>query len=254
MCRATRRFLVRLIAWAGRNPSHRASSDENIRLGGNILRRMKTSRLAKGSKDIRSYAQTCLGKDCLPFVGAPARVVLVAAGFTDECMEFAELLSERRVAVELLKVDIVRSRDDVYVGRTLVHRDEYADPTWRVLRRVWQQPRIRDRFVLNGWADALNYKSFSLSSKLATDARIWFYASESRAEVWPGGWYKSDSKQRKSLRNKLLDAMPDDVDRSERWLAWEFEWPNEMHEFDKCILKIADAVHNVLASEAPHTG
>jgi len=252
--------LDELRQWADAKGHRRANAGEILRLGNDVVRRLKTKTLAKGVTDIRSYSRACCGADRLPFVGAPARVLVVAPDFTDECIEIAEGLIERRVAVELLKVEILKSRDGVYIGRTWIQRDEYAEPTWRLLRRLWSSSsEIREQFLLNGWADALNSKSFSLSAKDVVDARLWFNASDRKVDVWtvvPNGWYSSDRSRRKELRRMFLAAMPRNLERTEMyevgaWVGWEFDLPDRRGEAEHCIRELAGAVLNVLVTRAP---
>jgi hypothetical protein len=165
----------------------------------------------------------------------------------------AENLTQRMVGIELVEVEIVKSRGRIYVGREWVHRDPVSEPTWRLLRRVWDLQPIRDHFVVNGWADALNRESFSLSVRGAVDARFWIWATGSDAcitTVVPHGWHKTDRERRSQLRRKFLGALPDGGDGSGSWLWWEFSLPKQQRDVSECILHVAEAIREVLVPAA----
>jgi len=189
----------------------------------------------------------------LPCKGAPPRMIAVAPAFTDECIEFAEQLTERMVALELVEVEVVKAGGRVYVGRRFAHRDPELEPTWRLFREAMEIPLLRKSFVVNGWADCLTRESFSLSARGALHARVWIWASETKAVVWttvPSRWYGNDSRERKRLRAAFLDALPVDVDRSEVWPEWTFKMPEERKEAIQCIADVAEAIQSVLVPAA----
>jgi hypothetical protein len=68
--------------------------------------------------------------------------------------------------------------------------------------------------------------------------------------VVPDGWHKNDSERRGELRRKFLDALPDDIDRSKRWLEWEFRLSKQEADVSKCILHVAKAIREVLVPAA----
>jgi hypothetical protein len=123
-----------------------------------------------------------------------------------------------------------------------------------VLRRAWSQPEIREHFSVNGWADGLRRGYFSVSAREAAEARFWFWASDSEAEVctcFPDNWYKDDRRRRKRSRGKFLGALHLDLDRSPRWLEWEFQLPAQQRHLEDRIVAVANAVHSFLVKEAP---
>src|SRR6185312_1164861 len=141
----------------------------------------------------------------------------------------------------------------VYVGRRFAHRDPELEPTWRLFREAMEIPLLRKSFVVNGWADCLTRESFSLSARGALHARVWIWASETKAVVWttvPSRWYGNDSRERKRLRAAFLDALPVDVDRSEVWPEWTFKMPEERKEAIQCIADVAEAIQSVLVPAA----
>jgi len=220
-----------------------------------VVRKFDPKRCRGSANDMRSFARRFWGDCHLPLVGAPARGIVIAKDFDDESRNFAQLLTERRVGIELLSVDMVTSGERVYVKRNWAHRDPNVEPTWRQLRRAWRQRKIRQGFVLNGWADGNSWDSFTISAEKADEARIWLWASDSEAEIQttvPDGWYSETNPNRRTLlREKFLDALPDGFDRSERYLTWDYKLPAQQRQVDRCILAVADAVKSVLVPNAP---
>ncbi len=252
--------LFELQAWAEEEPEHAADASQLRSLGKRVLGRLNANWARRPVTSINAFAQQHWGRDQLPCVGAPPRMIAVAPGFSDECIDFAEQLTQRMVGIELVAVEIVKARGRIYVGREQVHRDPASEPTWRLLRDAWRLQPIRDHFVVNGWADALNRESFSLSARDVPEVRFWIWASDSEtskvfdASVWtvvPDGWHSTNSLRRKELREQFLDALPKDVDRTQRWLEWEFELPRQERDVTECILKMAEALIEVLIPAAP---
>ena len=62
-------------------------------------------------------------------------MIAVAPGFSDECIEFAERLTDRMVGIELLEVEIVRVQREIYVGRFWRHKSTIAEPSVSMPRR-----------------------------------------------------------------------------------------------------------------------
>ncbi len=189
------RSLSELRSWASGDSNAETTGELLTSLGNAVIHRLNPEWMRGTVTSIKSFAQQHGDTDQLPCTGAPARIIAVAPGFSDKCIEFAKQLAQRMVAIVLVRVDIVKSRGDIYVGRELVHRDPDCEPTWRTLRRAWHEKSIRNYFVINGWADALNRESFSLSARETPDARIWFCAGESKGWVWtvvPSGWHKGN--------------------------------------------------------------
>jgi hypothetical protein len=239
------RALLEVQAWAG-SVLEQAPTDSALQSSGKrILRRL--------SNTWPEHPLQIGSREMLPMVGAPARIVAVARSFTDECLDFADLLSQRMVSVELIEIEIARRRGEVYVGKKIVHCDENCEPTWNLLRRVWRgYPEIRERFCLNGWADALNRTSFSFSHRENPEARFWFCASANDTTIWtvvPDGWHKNNPADRRALRARFIRELDPD-DPSERWLEWEFS-SSERKAVENCIAKVAGAVDSILAPERP---
>jgi hypothetical protein len=204
--------------------------------------------------DVESFARRHWGDPHLPHIGGPARIIVIAPDFSGECTEFAESLAERMVGLELVRVSIVKARERICVGRRWVHRDQNIERTWRLLRHAWRRTEIREHFAVNGWADGLRRGYFSLSAREAAKARFWFWASDSGAEVctcFPDNWYKDDPWRRKRSRQKFLGALRLDLDRSPRWLEWEFQLPAQQRHLEARILAVANAIQSVLVGEAP---
>lgn len=251
------RLLLELQEW---NPDVEADSAQLQRLGQTVLRRLNPKWAGQSETYITSFAQQHCGDHHPPLVGAPARIVVIAPDFRDECIEFAGFLAKKKVGIELVKVSIVKSRKRTYVEWQpvrLLERKANVDvePTWQQLRRAWHHPEICQRFDVNGWADGGSWDSFTLSARGVAEARFWLWASDKEAEVCtcvPDGWYtKTDRKRRKRLREKFLDALPDGFERSERYPYWEFELPAQQSDLDDCILAVAKAVLSVLVPARP---
>jgi hypothetical protein len=242
------RSLDHVRRWASGDQGSIHGESELASLGHAVSNRLDAANQELGARDLAEYASRRWGCDALPLVGAPARLVVAAPAFQQPCIEFAGHLSQRMVAIELLRVEIAKAGRHVYVGREWVHRDVQSEPTWRILRRVWQHREIREDFDVNGWADALNRESFSLSLRPAPDARFWFVASGTEAWIYttvPDGWYGRGSR-RDELRARYLDALPNSRTSDGRWLEWTFSLPGETAKMVACILTIARAVRDVL--------
>lgn len=254
------RAVFELRAWAEGNPNREPKPADLQRFGKAFLEKIDPEWARQSSTEIGSLAQQRCGDHHPPFTGAPARIVLVAPDFKDECTEFAQLLVERKVGIELVRVRIVRSAGRIYVGREVIVRvphDSVAEiePTWLLLRRAWRQPEVRERFDLNGWADHRPWDySFSLSARKAPDARFWLWASEGEGGVWtavPDNWHKGDPKRRDQLHKKFLKALPGGPHCSGRYPHWDFNLPREGRALDRRILDVANAIHSVLVHETP---
>jgi len=245
--------LYELISWASGKPDREGELALLEKLGDIALERINPPWANNAAADIRSWALNRCKGGHFPCLGAAPRYIVVATGFTDESVEFAEQLSQRMVPIELTEVEVIKERGNIYVGRTFVHRDPHSEPTWRLLRRAWELPIVRNHFAVNGWADALNRESFSLSAADTFDAKFWLCASDDEANITtvvPDGWYRGRSELRKSLRTKFLDALPNDVDRGERWLEWEFKLPKEREDAVRCVSDVASAILEVLVPAA----
>jgi hypothetical protein len=248
------RLLLELQKW---DSEVKAGGAQLQRLGRDVLRRLNPKWAHHPATDITSFAQQHCGDRHPPLAGAPARIVVLAPDFKDECVEFAGFLAKRKVGIELVKVSIVTSRKRTYVGRKWVRFERKAgedvEPTWQLLRRAWRHPQICERFDFNGWADGNSWDSFSLSARGVADARFWLWASDKKAEVCtcvPDGWYTKTGR-RKQLREKFLDALPVGFDRSERYPIWEYELPAQKRRLDRCVLAVAKAVDEVLVPANP---
>jgi hypothetical protein len=240
--------------WRDRKHHHRPGSGQLQQLTKAVIRRFDPGPGRHCPTEIDSFARGHWGDPHLPLIGTPARIILVARDFNEECKEFAKALAKRMVGIELVSVSIAKAGERICVGRRWVHQDPNIEPTWRLLRWAWREPEIREHFAVNGWADGLRRGYFSLSARETARARLWFWASHSEAEVctcFPDNWYEGDLKRREQLREKFLDTLPRDVDRSQRWLEWEFQLPAEQRPLENRILAVAKAVHSVLVPNAP---
>lgn len=240
--------LSEVITWAT-GQDHRIQGGATAKkLGTSALSRLDPVWARGPSPTICKFADNYSNPGRLPCIGATPRLIAVAPGFSDEEIDFADDLAKRMVAIELVEIEVVRERGTVYVGRRFVHRDPDSEPTWRFLRRAWQEvPHLQETFAVNGWADTLNRESFSLSARQAPDARLWISASDRNACITtavPDGWYAHSAAERRLLRRRFLDALPEDVDG--RWLEWEFKYPTEDARAIQCIRRVSEAILKVL--------
>jgi hypothetical protein len=245
--------LAELIDWSAESEPKR-SSERIQAMGAVALRRLRPQWIHQPSRELPSLAKDLCECVHLPCVGAAPRLIVLAQGFSDECIEFAQALSKRRVSIDLVAVEVVKKQGSVFIGREWVQRDEYAEPTWKLLRDVMANlPIIPKDFLVNGWADALNYKAFSLSARGATDAKFWMYADRKHAYLtttFPHGWYSDDGPRRKILLAKLQNALPTPHENDRGWLEWTFDLTHEQAKIKNCITKIAEAVIRVLVPAA----
>jgi hypothetical protein len=241
--------LVELQTWADAQLQRVKDGAGVKRLGERVIKRLRPEWSQELSTKLSRFAENFRSDGDRSCIGAPARMIVVAPGFSDECIEFAEKLTDRMVGIELVEVEIVRVGGEVYVGRNRVHRSDVSEPTWRLLREAWTLPSIREHFVINGFADQLNTESFSLSCRGVNDARLWIWASETDAfvtTVVPDGWYQSDKRRRRELREELLLALPEGFNPSERWLEWKFKLPRDRAKMIGVLDSVAAAIKTVL--------
>jgi hypothetical protein len=164
--------------WAAGKEYAEAAETKIMQLGERALKRLGPVWLDRAAARAESLVSHHQRRDRLPFIGAPSRVIVIAPGFDDDSVAFAEELAERRVGIELVEVEALRAGGRVFIRREWVQRDSVSEPTWRLFRRLWNEPYLRNHFLLNGWADAPNMEAFSLSSKDQTDAKFWFYGED----------------------------------------------------------------------------
>lgn len=199
------------------------------------------------------FVEATWGPAALALSGAPVRAVLIAPSFDEPVLELAAAVNGRSGQIELIRADLWRLGPK-RIGLTwapLVVPDPAVANTWRLAGRIWGNAAIRSEFSMNGWADALNAKYFSFSSRRAPDAKFWIRADGSGAELFtvvPDKWGSGSA--RAQLRRRFLAALPDGH-AGGRWIEWCFSLPKQAKRLDFCASRVARAIVEVLAPAQP---
>ena len=180
---------------------------------------------------IRDFALRCWGAHALAAPCAPARMVLIAPEFDEQCKAFAAELRLRHVAIELIRVDMLESGERVVLSwdDSPCPRSDGLEATWLAARTLLRIPRFVDEFALNGWAELLERRTLSFSFQKEPRVRLYLEPDSGMVRMYtivPDRW--ASPKEARALKADL--AVLPGVERQGRKFGWLFALPRQVAE------------------------
>jgi hypothetical protein len=162
---------------------------------------------------LRDAATEIFGDHALSLAGVPPRLVLIAPGFDDACVQLAAELAGRQVNVQLVRASLGQGakQANIVLEWEVIQEQELLDRCWAATRAAWKRSYIREHFTVNAWSDREASDCVSLASVVAPDARVWI-AAKGRGEIVvssrvPHGWHSKTA-----LRRRITAAFTDAID------------------------------------------
>jgi len=152
------------------------------------------------------------------------RMVLVARGFTEDCVDFCRELNARMIDVALVRVEVFDGPD----GRLVVHEVVHAPVALHAVRdaigHVWRDAETRARFVPEGWYFA-EKPSFSFGGTENPNASFWLELDGNQPIVGTRVPHSTfDTKEVGKLNAKLKARLPKGFEKNGSDWEWRGKW------------------------------
>lgn len=215
------------------------SADVTVaKLGRDARKRLRLS--AEGTARVANCVQD-------PALKTTPRMVLVATGFTEDCIELVAELNAHWIDMSLVQVQVFDTGKAV-----LVAVEKLQDvPAVAVMRdaigRLWADPVIRTRFIPGGWyfSRRKGVASFSFSGSGPDSAATFWLDVDPRGTVTlatrvPHSSF--DARARKQLDAALRRELPARAKRNGSDWAWTFARVDDCFEHAVKVARASDAI------------
>lgn len=157
------------------------------------------------------------------------RMVLVASGFTDDCVELCKELNARTIDVSLVKVDVFDLDKKRFVVREVIHAPVGLHAVRDAIGHVWRDAETRARYVPEGWYFSTEKPCFAFVGRNGSNAAFWLELDGTEPLVGTRVPHSTfEKKEAARLEARLKACLPRGFEKKTRrdW-EWRGTWTAE---------------------------
>lgn len=173
-----------------------------------------------------------------------ARMVLVAPGFDEDCIELCEQLSRRTVDVSLIQVKMFDGPEGRVVERKVVHEPAPMHAVRDAIGHVWRSEHGRSLLAPLGWVFSEKTPGFKFAGRWKHHVTVELLSGDACVVAVRIPHSTFEKAVVEKMKAKLSGALPDGFTKDDSDWVWEGDWSAE--EWARKAIAVAEAARGAL--------